>query len=301
MKNWEMKKLVLYATAMMLFAACSSDEQDIPETQEDDRVPVHITTRAEEGNSTGSLLAGLYMVNYLSGNPDKLLSAGNYVNNQLLTWANGTWQTSSPIFWNDKDTRADFYAYAPYVTKVEDAHNMPFSVSLDQRTDAAFAQSDLLWGTVLGQSPTSTSFELMLQHQLSRLTVNIGADTGFEEGELQASDVSVTIGGTRTAAIFDLQTAAITLVDGSTADVHCHSGGDFSYTAILLPQQVPFANLIQVDWNGNKYTLQNTFLLEARKQYTLSVKLKKTKSGFDIGIEGWDILPDDFGGVVGGD
>ena len=65
MKNWEMKKLVLYATAMMLFAACSSDEQDIPETQEDDRVPVHITTRAEDRNTTGNLQAGLFMVNYV--------------------------------------------------------------------------------------------------------------------------------------------------------------------------------------------------------------------------------------------
>ena len=154
-------------------------------------------------------------------------------------------------------------------------------------------------GTVLGQSPTSANFELTLQHQLSRLSIVVTADTGFEEGELQASDVSVTIGGTKTAATFDLQTAAITLVSGSTADVKCHSDGDLTYTAILLPQQVPFSNLIQVDWQGNKYTLQNTFTLEARRQYTLKVKLKKTKSGFDIGIEGWDIIPEDFGGIVG--
>ena len=302
MKNWEMKKLVLYATAMMLFAACSNDEQDIPEAPEADRVPVHITTRAEEGgNGTGSLRAGLYMVNYQDGNPDELLPVNNYVNNQLLTWANGTWQTATPIYWNDTDTHADFYAYAPYLSNVTDARKIPFSVSPDQRADVAFAQSDLLWGTVLGQSPTSSDFELTLQHQLSRLTVIVSADAGFAEGELQASDVSVTIGGTRIAATFDLQTAALTLIDNSTADVCCHSGGDLSYTAILLPQQVPFANLIQVNWQGNKYTLQNTFLLEACKQYTLTVKLKKTKSGFDIGIEGWDILPDDFGGTIGGD
>jgi hypothetical protein len=30
------------------------------------------------------------------------------------------------------------------------------------------------------------------------------------------------------------------------------------------------------------------------------VKLKKTQSGFDIGITGWDIIDEDFGGVIGG-
>jgi hypothetical protein len=46
--------------------------------------------------------------------------------------------------------------------------------------------------------------------------------------------------------------------------------------------------------------LQNAFKLEPKRQYTLTVKLKKTESGFDVGIEGWDILDEDFGGTVGG-
>ena len=294
-----MKKYILFATVLVLFAACSNEEPQNPEPQPDDRTSVNITTRAEDGNTSGSLQAGLFMVNCQDENSDVLLPNNNYVNNQLLTWTNGSWMTTTPIYWIGMETRADFYAYAPFVSNITDARKMPFGIGIDQRTDEAFAQSDLLWGTVLGQSPTSANFELTLQHQLSRLSIVVTADTGFEEGELQASDVSVTIGGTKTAATFDLQTAAITLVSGSTADVKCHSDGDLTYTAILLPQQVPFSNLIQVDWQGNKYTLQNTFTLEARRQYTLKVKLKKTKSGFDIGIEGWDIIPEDFGGVVG--
>ena len=284
----------------LLLAACSSDKLVNTEPVKDNRTSVNITTRAEEGDNTTGLLAGLYMVNYQNGNPDELLPANNYVNNQLLSWDKGTWQTATPIYWNDMDTQADFYAYAPYMSGVADARNIPFQVSQDQRSEEAFAKSDLLWGTVLGQMPTSGDFELTLQHLLSRLTVNVTADTGFDEGELRAEDVNVTIGGTLRAATFDAMTAALTLVEGSVSDVICHSNGNLSYTAILLPQQVPFTNLIQVDWKGNKYTLQNNFTLEARKQYTLTVKLKKTKSGFDIGIEGWDILPDDFGGAVGG-
>lgn len=297
--------------ALCVNTACSSDDSDEPtdpdtpleQPVDPTRPRVNIVSRAEEGSSTETapLQAGLFMVNYQDNRPDELLPTDNYVNNQLMTWANEAWSTSTPIYWNDMDTQADFYAYAPYMANVDDARQLPVSVSTDQRTDEAFAQSDFLWGTVQGQTPTTEGFSLLLSHQFSRLTVVVTAEAGFSDGELQASDVSVTIGGTRTSATADLQTGILSISDDATAnDVRCHPNGDLSYTAILLPQQVPFSNLIQVDWQGNKYTLQNSFKLESRRQYTLTVKLKKTKSGFDIGIEGWDILPEDFGGTIGG-
>ena len=109
----------------------------------------------------------------------------------------------------------------------------------------------------------------------------------------------VTHGGTKTNCQIDLETGEATTT-GAAEDVLCRNNGDLTYTAILIPQQVPFSNLIQVDWKGNKYTLQNSFILEAKRQYSLTVKLKKSKSGFDIGIAGWDIIGEDFGGVIGG-
>ena len=134
---------------------------------------------------------------------------------------------------------------------------------------------------------------------LSQLTIIVTAEAGFEEGELQASDVSVTIGGSKTSGVIDLATGAL-VVAGEANDVKCLSCGDLSYKAVLLPQQIPFSNLIQINWRGNVYTLQNSFKLEGTRQYSLTIKLKKTKSGFDIGIVGWDIIEEDFGGTIGG-
>ena len=287
-------------TSLLIGASCSSDDSETLNVPDDGRTKVNLTTRAENVTNGQMLQAGLYMVNYVDGQPDELLGTNNYVNNQLLIWENDTWTTDTPIYWNDMETRADFYAYAPYQTTVDNARQMTFSVKTDQRDDGNFALSDLLWGTVQGQSPTSNGFNLTLTHMLSQLTVNVIADVGFSENELKASDVSVTIGGTRTSATIDLQTGVVNVLNGSTEDVKCHSNDDLSYTAILIPQQVPFSNLIQVDWQGNRYTLQNAFRLEAQRQYTLTVKLKKTQSGFDIGIDGWDIIPEDFGGTIGG-
>lgn len=278
----------------LLLLACNPDQEDFSVNKESGN-RINISTRAENGVSSNEVNAGLYMVNYIGENQDELLPTGNYVNNQLLTFANSVWSTATPIYWNDATTPADFYAYAPYQSKVADARAMTFSVQKDQTTTEAVAQSDFLWGTLQGQSPTESSFDLTLSHLMSQLTVKV---TAAEDMNIKAEEVSVTIGGTKTTAKIDLATGIIT-PDGEVGEVKCHSNGDLSYTAILIPQQVSFCNLIQIVWNGSPYTLQNAFKLEPKRQYSLTIKLKKTESGFDIGIDGWDIIGEDFGGTVG--
>lgn len=299
-----MKRLLFYISTVILLAACGSDGSDdtdtnVPEPPVDNRESVQMTTRSDEAPQGDQLRAGLYMVNYRDGRSDELLADYNYVNNQLMTWTINGWTLTAPIYWMDSETRADFYAYAPYQEEVPDARQFSFCVQTDQTTADAFAKSDFLWGKVEGQSPTDGKFNLSLRHLLSQLTIIVTAEAGFEESELQASDVSVTIGGSKTSGVIDLATGAL-VVAGEANDVKCLSCGDLSYKAVLLPQQIPFSNLIQINWRGNVYTLQNSFKLEGTRQYSLTIKLKKTKSGFDIGIVGWDIIEEDFGGTIGG-
>ena len=301
-----MNKTIIISYCLLAFGlmACSSDDPtaDTPATTptvDDGRTAVNITTRSEGDPQGAQLQAGLYMVNYADGQADELLATDNYVNNQLLTWANDSWNTATPIYWNDDATAADFYAYAPYKENVSNARSLPVSVQADQSTTDAYAKSDLLWGCALGKTASDGSFDLTLTHRLSQLTVVVTAEGGFDENELQASDVSVTIGGTKTQGTMDLATGELS-VTGEAQEVRCLSVGNLNYKAILMPQLVSFSNLITVNWKGNLYVLQNAFKLEACRQYTLTVKLKKTKSGFDIGIAGWDIIDEDFGGTIGG-
>lgn len=290
-----------FYTFVLAFAACGSDDSavDEPQPPTDNRQEVNILTRTDEPGQGESLQAGLYMVNYVNGLPDVLLGTNNYVNNHLLTWTNSGWTTSTPIYWNDSETKADFYGYAPYQATVDDAHQLTFSIQTDQRTAAAFAQSDFLWGKVEGQSPNAGDFNLTLKHILCQLTVTVTAEAGFDDNELQANDVSVIFGGSKTCGTIDLSTGTVE-VSGTANDVKLLSNGELTYKAVLLPQIVPFSNLIQVNWKGNVYTLQNSYRLEAGRQYNITVRLKKTKSGFDVGIAGWDIIGEDFGGTLGG-
>ena len=287
---------------MTLLTSCSGDD---PKTVDDGPLepsgrltPVRIVTRVSGGDGN-SLNAGLFMVNYQDGKPGELEATDNYVNNQALTYTTEGWTSDTPIYWSDMETRADFFAYAPYRQTIDDVRHMTFDVCADQRGDDDYNQSDFLWGAIQGQMPSADGFELTLSHVMSKLTIAVVADIGFDEDELQAADISVAIGGSRLSCMVDLA-SGLTTVMGEPQNVICHNNGDLTYTAVLVPQAVPFSNLIQIDWKGNKYTLQNSFTLEARRQYSLTVKLKKSKNGFDIGIAGWDIVDEDFGGVIGG-
>ena len=177
--------------ACILFGSCSKDSEQEIETA-DNRTPVVVKMLIGQGQQPATLQAGLFMVNFVDNQPNQLQSSDNYVNNQLLTYVNEEWNTATPIYWNDVETCADFYAYAPYQESVTDARQLAFSIQTDQDVDGALDQSDFLWGTIQVQSPTSESFDLTLAHQLSRLTVTVVAEQGFDDNELQAEDVSVT-------------------------------------------------------------------------------------------------------------
>lgn len=280
---------------LLLVTGCSSNDEYIP--ADDGRQRVKISVFAENGAISNDINAGLYMVNYVDGIKDYLHPVGNYINNKLIVYRNSSWQSEQPIYWYDENTPADFYVYAPYRKDVENACALPSGVATDQTTKAGMAQSDFLYGAIMREYPSESDFELKMHHHFSKMTVVITTDGTFDG--LSADNVSVAIGGTKVESVVDMQTGAIT-VTGDTQDVQCCNNGDLSYTAILIPQQIPYSNFIKIDWNGNPYILQSAFKFESRREYKLTVKLKKTAGGFDIGIDGWDIVDEDFGGVVGG-
>lgn len=295
--------LYIYATCLLCAAltACSSDgaeEAGIPDNNGGGTPSpaVCLQTRADD-DAVIDAQAGLYMVSHEKGNDTELVAAGNYVNNMSLIRSGGAWSTAQTIYWADMDTPADFYVYVPYSADVQDARNHVFSVGTDQSGDDAFTRSDFLWGRLADQQPTSETLSMSLTHILSRITVVVTPGNGFADGELKAGDVSVTIGGSTPTAGIDLADGTVS-PSGTAQDITCHNNGDLSYTAVAIPQKIPFTNLIRIDYNGSLYSVQNSFNAESGRQYTITLKLNKQSSGLNVGISGWDIVEEDFGGTA---
>lgn len=289
-----MYRSLFYILGLWLVASCSGAGDNFPD--DGGRQKVNISFSAENGTISDEIYAGLYMVNYIDGEYNELFSSGNYVNNIMMVYRNNGWQSEDAIYWYDETTAADFYVYAPYDADVPDACALSFDIATDQTSLDRMAESDFLWGASKKQTPSSGNFELKMQHHFSSMTVVVTADSTFQD--FSSENVSVVIGGTRTSAAINLQTGIVTPT-GDVQDVVCYNNGDLSYTAILVPQQIPFSDFIKIDWNGNPYILQSAFKLDSHKEYRLVIRLKKTAGGLDVGIDGWDIIDEDFGGTVG--
>ena len=297
--------LTTLAFGLLLLAACDKSdvaedivEPDVPETPQDDKIPLSVSTRAVDNASLEGVSVGLFMQPYQSGKMADLLPTYNYINNVEMAYKNGAWQTAMPVYWYDATTLSDIYAYAPYQKNMSDCRKMVFTCSTDQTTDAALAQADLLWGRSLALDPTRDNISVSLNHQLARVNVSVIPENDFAEGELKASDVKVWIGNMRCNAAMDMQTGDMQ-VSGDGRSIAMHNNGDLTFTAIVLPQTVGFVNLIHVEWNDVAYTLQGSMTFDPQRVYDLSVRINKVEaSGLNVGISGWDIDEKDYGGTV---
>lgn len=139
--------------------------------------------------------------------------AGNYVNNELLTYAvDGVWQPARPIYWNEGTY--DIFAYCPYTSPVASVNDFPFAVSTDQttagdaRTPGGFEASDFLFARSAGQKAGNEPVALQFRHIMSKLVVRLVKGEDFE-GDLP-EDAQVLIHNTVPSATIDLSVGIAT-------------------------------------------------------------------------------------------
>ena len=280
---------IVIGLACLGMAACSNEELGGIEEPQELAHPVRLTTRAvDDANSQ----VGIYMV-YGS-----MQASGNYLNNLSLTGDGaGTWSPEQTIYWMDNVSKADFIGYAPYQATVSNALAHEFSVQTNQSTTSAFDASDFLWGKLSGQDPTNKVLNLTLNHIFSQAVVKVAAGEGFTEEELKNGTLSVKLNGLRTKATVNLDNGNI-VASGKAASIVPLTQRPLQYAAIIVPQQVENSGLVTVTWNGGNYTLTRGMNFVGGKRYTLTVTLKKTQGGINIGIGDWEDAGEDFGGTV---
>ena len=266
------------------------EEPIIPEG----KLPINLslsTTRANDGSYEAGDQIGLYVANYADGAATQLASSGNHVNNMQFTMTDGDWIPATKVYWKDKSTRADFYAYYPYQNTVADVTALPVSVQADQSSEDNYWASDLLWGKTSGVAPTESAVNIATSHALSNLLIYVEPGYGFTAESLVAANVSVEINNVKTAGTLNLTNGEVT-ASGEAATITPWNTGEY-YRALIVPQTVAEeTTLITVTVDGKAHTIKQGFTFVANTQHKFVVRIEKDfETKVTLSINPWNQDP----------
>ena len=285
-----MKKLfALVATASLMFSCSQEVTPDL------EKLPINISvgqqTRANDSTYESGDEVGIYVVNYVGSTAGSLSATGNQVDNMHFTYSNNAWAPDETIYWKDKTTAADFYAYYPYSESPNiSAH--PFAVATDQSAEGDFWDSDFLWGKTANVSPTSSAVPIVTNHSLSRILVDVVPGDGFA-GTWGNAAVSVKICDVKTSATIDLATGVATAT-GENGEIvplaAAETGTTLSYKAMMIPQVVADnSKLVVVTVDGVDYIYRKGYEFKANTEHKFTVTVNKTGGSVDMSIGEWTI------------
>ncbi len=286
----------MFSVALLLAACCEKSElspDPTPGHTEAEKIPIKISTTITKVNETGfeqGDQVGIYVVN----EPNTLQPSGNHANNVLFKYINGSWVSESPLYWKDQTTKADFYCYYPYDSSISSIDAYPFSIKADQSSDNNYKSNDFLWGKTGYVSPTTQAVGITVKHILSNVIIKLVAGNGYTDEDMNSAEV--TICGMQTNSTINLANGTIT-ANGNIQDITPKMGVN-ARQALVIPQSVTNTDIIKITVGDKTYVLNQSINLVSGKQYTCTVTINKTSQGINIGIGGWNVDDNDFGGIV---
>lgn len=292
-----MKKTFFMALCAIALVSCNK-ATDEPQPQVK-KIPINIEmgmfTRATDATFENGDEVGVYVVNYNGNTAGTLLADGNHADNIRHTFST-KWTPDEVIYWKDKTTRADFYAYYPYAQPTNIAA-YPFSVNADQSSEDNYRAGDFLWGKAAGIAPTEEAVPVTTHHSFSNALIYLEAGDGFTADDLAAANVEVKLCNLLCNATINLATGVATPT-GSAADITPWNTGAY-YRALVVPQTVADGtNLVSIKVNDVTYTYAKGMTFTANTQHKLTITLNKSSNGVNIGIGEWEVDDEDYGGAA---
>lgn len=222
--------------------------------------------------------------------------AGNLVNNEALTFDGTNWAASRTLYWDEGTYNA--YAYYPCIDKVASIEDQPFSVSTDQSTAktssalGGYEASDLLFATSKGIAASNSPIQLTFKHIMSKLLIRLIKGEDFE-GEMPTT-ATVYVHSTVPSATIDLQAGVATrLVKGARQTIVAHQEGDYSYSAIIVPQRIENRMpIVEVVMNGVSYLFESKFQFKPGTEHLVNLIISDNPDQVKINIggeiQGWN-------------
>ena len=283
-----MKKLFALASIATLMFSCS---ENFGETPFEEKLPINISvdveTRANDSTFESGDALGIYVVNYNGSTAGTLQPEGNQADNAEFTYNGSGWNSDEPIYWKDKNTAADFYAYYPYSASVNiDAQ--PFAVQTDQSNEDNFWASDFLWGKTTKVTPTSDAVNIKTNHVLSRIILEVKPGSGFTAESWAAATKSVKICDVKTVATINIATG-VAVATGNNGEI-IPLATSSNYKAMIVPQTVADdSKFIVVTVDGTEYVYRTGYTFKANTQHNFSIVVNKNESSVNVSIGEWNI------------
>ena len=281
-----------------LLTGCLS-ESDFKPTLDDNGKPLEVklfneiqqlpTTRVNDEGFCNADKVGIFVVNYVNGEPGTLVNEGNQGDNVKFTLeeSTGEWKPETPIYYMDNTTKVDVFGYYPYCDLIE-INAQPFEIAKDQSRDAeneklgGYEASDFLWAKAVGISPTSSKVVLLYNHIMAGVNVTLVEGEGFAEGEFATLEKSAIVTNTKRKTIIDFATGVVTAIGDvpTTGTIPYKKGEDFR--AIVAPQTVA-ANtpLFKLTVDGLPYVFSKAkdFTFAPGKLHQFSIQINKKETG----------------------
>lgn len=281
-------------------AGCNNDNNEIVQVD-----PNEIRIVASLGNNTRATLTefeagdimSLYAVEYNGDAVANIQSAGNYLNNEILTFDGTEWLSERTLYWSENP--CDFYAFYPYRANGPMSEVL-FEVATDQNspeteeTLSGYEASDLMWAKAERVAREDGAVQLSFKHMMSRLVLNIERGPKYE-GELP-EQIEAHVYNTRTRAIVNWTTGTLQADPQSehrTITMRKVDGDTFE--AIIVPQFIERRTpLIEITMEGIAYLLESSASFRPGKQHTFTVTLntspdqEKIEIDIDGDIDDWN-------------
>lgn len=287
-----MKKNILFlAVASLLLVAC--DNQSL-----DNQYPNEIRINASLGETRATLSnfepgdkMSLYAVEYNGEEVAEVQTAGNYINNEEMTYDGSEWSSARTLYWSENP--CDFYGFYPYrpTGSMKDVY---FEVVADQSKPTAdgvlggYEASDLMWAKTEKVSRNDGTVNLLFHHMMTRVVVEIVRGASYE-GELP-EDITVHLYNMATTAIVDWTAGNLEVYPlGSRNTITMRQLDADSFDAIVVPQFIERRTpLVEITMEGIAYLLETSMSFRPGKQHTLTITLNTSpdQEKIEIDIDG---------------
>ena len=292
------KSIFILAVAALLMLGCNKGVDTSVINPDEIRVEASVKQTRAAGTSfeIGDRM-GLYAVEYNGDEVASLQVAGNFINNEALTYDGSAWVGGRTLYWSDKP--CDFYGIYPYqepATVSEYLFDLPTDQNGPETDDAlsGYEAADLLWAKTTKVSREDGAVQLQFKHMMSRVVVKIERGEKYE-GDLP-EDITVHLYNTVTTAEVDFTHGSLQrYAHGEKETITMKQLSGDTFAAIVVPQNIERRTpLVEITMEGIAYLLNYSMSFRPGYQHTITVTLnsspeqEKIEISIDGSIEDWN-------------